>query len=76
MWVVEVPQELTLAATQLLNKVAGVYGLVAVLTGAGGSLAQLSLYIYSVLGLVALVWGLKAILHVCGVFYRPLLCDS
>ncbi|RDX48166.1 DUF1753-domain-containing protein [Lentinus brumalis] len=47
----------------LLNKVAGVYGLVAVLTGAGGSLAQLSLYIYSVLGLVALVWGLKAILH-------------
>ncbi|KAI1793506.1 Inositolphosphorylceramide synthase subunit Kei1-domain-containing protein [Ganoderma leucocontextum] len=46
-----------------LNKVAGVYGLVAVLTGAGGSLAQLSLYIYSVIGLVALVWGLKAILH-------------
>ena len=41
------------------------YGLVAVLTGAGGSLAQLSLYIYSVVGLVALVWGLKAILHVC-----------
>ncbi|KAI0708804.1 Inositolphosphorylceramide synthase subunit Kei1-domain-containing protein [Cerioporus squamosus] len=55
----------------LLNKVAGVYGLVAVLTGAGGSLAQLSLYIYSVLGLVALVWGLKAILHVCGAMYRP-----
>ncbi|OBZ73883.1 Inositol phoshorylceramide synthase regulatory subunit kei1 [Grifola frondosa] len=44
----------------LLNKVAGVYGLVAVLTGAGGSAAQLSLYIYSVLGLVALAWGLKA----------------
>ena len=52
-------------ASQLLNKVAGVYGLVAVLTGAGGSLAQLSLYIYSVVGLIALVWGLKAILHVC-----------
>ncbi|KAM5534642.1 hypothetical protein V8D89_011654 [Ganoderma adspersum] len=47
----------------LLNKVAGVYGLVALLTGAGGSLAQLSLYIYSVIGLVVLVWGLKAILH-------------
>ncbi|KAH9893504.1 DUF1753-domain-containing protein [Cubamyces lactineus] len=47
----------------LLNKVAGVYGLVAVLTGAGGSAAQLSLYLYSVLGLVALTWGLKATLH-------------
>ncbi|KAI0358024.1 DUF1753-domain-containing protein [Trametes cingulata] len=47
----------------LLNKVAGVYGLVAMLTGAGGSAAQLSLYLYSVLGLVALTWGLKATLH-------------
>ncbi|KAI0820298.1 DUF1753-domain-containing protein [Trametes gibbosa] len=47
----------------LLNKVAGVYGLVAVLTGAGGSAAQLSLYLYSVLGLVALTWGLKAALQ-------------
>ncbi|KAI0630830.1 DUF1753-domain-containing protein [Trametes polyzona] len=47
----------------LLNKVAGVYGLIAVLTGAGGSAAQLSLYLYSVIGLVALTWGLKAILH-------------
>lgn len=46
---------------QLLNKVAGVYGLIAVLTGAGGSAAQLSLYIYSVLGLIALAWGLKAV---------------
>ncbi|KAH7924309.1 DUF1753-domain-containing protein [Leucogyrophana mollusca] len=45
----------------LFNKVAGVYGLIAVLTGAGGSFAQLSLYIYSALGLVALGWGLKAI---------------
>ncbi|EIM86854.1 DUF1753-domain-containing protein [Stereum hirsutum FP-91666 SS1] len=45
----------------LLNKVAGVYGLIAVLTGAGGSAAQLSLYIYSVLGLIALAWGLKAV---------------
>ncbi|KAK7687812.1 hypothetical protein QCA50_009031 [Cerrena zonata] len=44
----------------LLNKVAGVYGLIAVLTGAGGSAAQLSLYFYSVLGLIALAWGLRA----------------
>lgn len=48
----------------MLNKVAGVYGLIAVLTGAGGSFAQLSLYIYSVAALVALVWGLKAVKHV------------
>ncbi|KAF8661378.1 hypothetical protein AX16_001471 [Volvariella volvacea WC 439] len=45
----------------LLNKVAGVYGLIAVLTGAGGSFAQLSLYLYSVVALIALTWGLKAV---------------
>ncbi|KAF9269056.1 DUF1753-domain-containing protein [Marasmius fiardii PR-910] len=45
----------------VFNKVAGVYGLIALLTGAGGSFSQLSLYIYSVLALVALVWGLKAV---------------
>ncbi|KAF5335950.1 hypothetical protein D9611_006326 [Ephemerocybe angulata] len=45
----------------VLNKVAGVYGLIAVLTGAGGSFAQLSLYIYSVIALLALVWGLRAV---------------
>ncbi|KAF7971313.1 hypothetical protein HWV62_21486 [Athelia sp. TMB] len=43
----------------LLNKVAGVYGLIAVVMGAGGSFAQLSLYLYSVVALAALVWGLK-----------------
>jgi len=43
----------------LLNKVAGVYGLIVIFTG--GSPAQLSMYIYSVLGLVALTWGLKAV---------------
>ena len=37
------------------------YGLIAVLTGAGGSFAQLSMYIYSVLALVALAWGLRAV---------------
>ncbi|KAJ7294085.1 Inositolphosphorylceramide synthase subunit Kei1-domain-containing protein [Mycena rebaudengoi] len=45
----------------LLNKVAGVYGLIAALTGAGGSFAQLSLYIYSVGGIVAFFWGLKVV---------------
>ncbi|THH18045.1 hypothetical protein EW146_g2865 [Bondarzewia mesenterica] len=45
----------------LLNKVAGVYGLIALLTGAGGSAAQLSQYIYSVFGLICLAWGLKAV---------------
>ncbi|GJJ11048.1 hypothetical protein Clacol_005279 [Clathrus columnatus] len=43
----------------LLNKVAGVYGLIAVFTG--GSAAQLSMYIYSVFALIALTWGLKAV---------------
>ena len=46
---------------KLLNKVAGVYGLIAVLTGAGGSFAQLSMYIYSVIALVGLGWGLRAV---------------
>ncbi|KAF8627798.1 hypothetical protein AX15_004224 [Amanita polypyramis BW_CC] len=45
----------------LLNKVAGVYGLIAVITGAGGSFAQLSLYIYSVLALIVLTWGLRIV---------------
>jgi len=45
----------------LLNKVAGVYGLIAVLTGAVGSFAQLSLYIYSVVALIALGWGLRVV---------------
>jgi hypothetical protein len=47
--------------SQLLNKVAGIYGLIAVLTGAGGSFAQLSLYIYSAVTLIALGWGLNAV---------------
>jgi uncharacterized membrane protein/cbb3-type cytochrome oxidase subunit 3 len=49
---------------QLLNKVAGIYGLIAVLTGAGGSFAQLSLYIYSAIALIALAWGLNAVKEV------------
>jgi hypothetical protein len=53
-----------LSFLQLFNKVAGVYGLIAVLTGAGGSAAQLSLYIYSTVALVALAWGLNAVKRV------------
>ena len=47
---------------QLLNKVAGVYGLIAVFTG--GSFAQLSMYIYSVGTLIALIWALRAVADV------------
>lgn len=45
----------------MLNKVAGVYGLIALLTGAGGNAAQLTLYIYSVLALAALTWGIRTV---------------
>ncbi|KAI9434543.1 Inositolphosphorylceramide synthase subunit Kei1-domain-containing protein [Russula earlei] len=45
----------------VLNKVAGIYGLIALLTGAGGNAAQLTLYIYSALALVALTWGIRAV---------------
>ncbi|KNZ72661.1 UPF0596 Golgi apparatus membrane protein [Termitomyces sp. J132] len=45
----------------LLNKVAGVYGLIAMATGAGGTFAQFSLYLYSVVALIGLVWGLRAV---------------
>ncbi|KAF9508165.1 hypothetical protein BS47DRAFT_249665 [Hydnum rufescens UP504] len=43
----------------LLNKVAGIYGLIAIFNG--GTLAQLSMYIYSVLALAAFTWGMNAI---------------
>jgi len=46
---------------QVLNKVAGIYGLIALLTGAGGNAAQLTLYIYSALALIALSWGIRAV---------------
>ena len=45
----------------IINKVAGVYGLIALLTGAGGTVAQLSLYVYSVGALVASVWAMRAV---------------
>ena len=50
---------------QVLNKVAGVYGLMAMLTGAGGNAAQLTLYLYSVLALGGLAWGIRTINDVC-----------
>lgn len=43
----------------LINKVAGVYGLVSLFFG--GSLAQISMYLYSTLAIIALAWGLKAV---------------
>lgn len=49
-------------AHQLLNKVAGVYGLIAIFNG--GSFAQLSMYIYSVAALAAFAWGLKVVTEV------------
>ncbi|KZT70732.1 DUF1753-domain-containing protein [Daedalea quercina L-15889] len=44
----------------VLNKVAGFYGLIALFTGAGGTAAQLSMYIYSTIALAALFWGIKS----------------
>ena len=52
---------LTLFSHQVLNKVAGIYGLIALLTGAGGNAAQLTLYIYSALALIGLSWGIRAV---------------
>jgi hypothetical protein len=46
----------------LLNKVAGVYGIMAVFTG--GTFAQVSLYVYSVATLLVFLWGLKSIAEV------------
>ena len=55
------PVSRKLITPQLLNKVAGIYGLIATLMGAVDTFAQISLYIYSVLGLVVLSWGLKSV---------------
>ena len=60
-------------STQVLNKVAGVYGLMAMLTGAGGNAAQLTLYLYSVVALAGLAWGIRTINDVCSntILFRP-----
>lgn len=42
-----------------LNKVAGVYGLISAFTG--GSISQMSFYIYSSVTLYVVVWGLRAV---------------
>lgn len=43
----------------LFNKIAGVYGIIAVFQG--GTLSQLSLYMYSIATIPIYIWGLKAI---------------
>jgi len=43
----------------LINKVAGVYGLIAIFTG--GSITQLSFYLYSTATLFLFIWGMKAV---------------
>ncbi|GAA5902039.1 hypothetical protein JCM5296_007561 [Sporobolomyces johnsonii] len=49
----------------VLNKVAGAYGMLAVLTGGGAALSQpigqLTMYIYSIASLFGFVWGLQRI---------------
>ena len=50
----------------MFNKVAGVYGLIALFTG--GTLAQVTMYIYSALALLLFVWGLRVVAAVCVVF--------
>lgn len=48
---------------QLFNKVAGVYGLFGACF-AGGTVGQLSFYLYSTASLAGFVWGLKAVVEV------------
>jgi hypothetical protein len=55
---VEAPR-LMLTWIQLINKVAGVYGLITILVG--GSFAQLSFYAYSVATLFAFLWALRIV---------------
>ncbi|WFD46804.1 hypothetical protein GLX27_001446 [Malassezia furfur] len=43
----------------LFNKIAGIYGIIAIFQG--GTIAQLSLYIYSIATIPIFIWGLKAI---------------
>lgn len=46
----------------VLNKVAGAYGIIAVFSG--GTVAQLTLYVYSIATTVVFLWGLKKISEV------------
>ncbi|WFC94590.1 hypothetical protein MBRA1_001223 [Malassezia brasiliensis] len=43
----------------LFNKIAGIYGIIAIFQG--GTIAQLSLYIYSIATIPIFIWGLKSI---------------
>jgi hypothetical protein len=51
--------ELTLTLAQLINKVAGLYGLVTLIIG--GSFTQLLFYAYSVATLFGFLWMLKIV---------------
>ena len=50
----------------LFNKIAGIYGIIAIFQG--GTIAQLSLYIYSIATIPIFIWGLKSISDVRTVF--------
>ena len=43
----------------LFNKIAGIYGIIAVFQG--GTFAQVSLYLYSIATIPIFIWGLKVI---------------
>lgn len=52
----------------MFNKIAGVYGILAVFSG--GTIAQVSLYLYSIVSIGALLWGLRGISDVRMPFRR------
>ncbi len=52
----------------LFNKIAGIYGILAVFSG--GTAAQVSLYVYSIASIGALLWGLQGISNVSALSAR------
>lgn len=48
-----------MAILQVINKVAGVYGLISVFTG--GSVLQIAFYLYSIVTLFGYLWGIRAL---------------
>jgi hypothetical protein len=65
---------ITLTPTQLINKVAGIYGLVTLFVG--GSFLQLSFYAYSCATLVAYIWALRIVKSVRLVCLAQLTCRN
>lgn len=49
----------------LFNKIAGIFGIIAIFQG--GTIAQLTLYTYSIATIPVFIWGMKAISDVCPV---------